>query len=127
MLSSLEGGEGAREPRAEGEQRRSRRGGRRRRGGRGGAGRSALGGSPTQPEFDLGEGAEGNVGDAPVDAGPQADATEAPSTPTERAQDVELPEDDTARMEAPRFDQPSVSWSAAVPQSDAPPAADRNE
>ena len=34
---------------------------------------------------------------------------------------------DTARLEAPRFDAPSVSWSGAVTQAEPKPAPDRSE
>ena len=122
-LEGADNGAGpSREPRGDGE-RRSRRGGRRRRG-RGGAGRGAgavTGGSPTQPEFDLG----GEHADEPMDAGATVELPahrEPPRGEGESPRDV-----DTARLEKPRFEPPSVSWSGAVPQSDHAPGPERSE
>jgi ribonuclease E len=122
-----EGAESQREPRAEGAQR-SRRGGRRRRG-RGGAGRSAsaLGGSPTQPEFDLDHSGQGNGSESPSGEAGGSGGGENFDAPAHAPREETSRDVDTARMEAPRFDQPSVSWSSAVPQGENPPAADRNE
>lgn len=102
-IGDSEGADHSREPRADGEPRRSRRGGRRRRG-RGGAGRTGAATTPggaVQPEFDLG--ADGEAG-AP-ESGPSTGLG---------SSDV-----DTARLEQPRFDQPvQMSWSSAVDQSE---------
>jgi ribonuclease E len=125
-----EGAEALREPRGDGV-RRSRRGGRRRRGRGGAAGAAGALGGPSQPEFDLSHAAgDGNGSEGPP-AGDSDMATgggEHESAVAEPAPREHTPRDvDTARLEAPRFDQPSVSWSAAVPQGESPPATDRNE
>jgi ribonuclease E len=143
-----EGAEQQREPGADGA-RRSRRGGRRRRG-RGGAGRgtAANGGSSAQGGLDLNHTVEGGESNGDGSGG-NADVGRDAHEPAgefagnhDPAQTAEYPrveqaaapahegshrDVDTARLEAPRFDQPTVSWSGAVDQADEAPPPNRNE